>query len=80
MVEGPRALALRGVRYRPLGAYPCPVTVVMWWTSGARTRVESGAAPHEWERGTRFGDVRGYAGPRLHAPALMNLAAPNPAS
>ena len=52
----------------------------MWWNFVARTPEEIAAARAEWEEGTRFGEVRGYAGPRLHAPALSRLAPPNPAS
>ena len=70
-----------GARFLLLGGEPFPETVLMWWNFVARTPEEIAAAREEWERGSRFGEVHGYAGPRLHAPALLNLAAPpNPAS
>jgi quercetin 2,3-dioxygenase len=69
-----------GARFLLLGGEPFPETVLMWWNFVARTPEEIAAAREEWERGTRFGEVHGYAGPRLHAPALMHLAPPNPAS
>ncbi|MET9403759.1 pirin family protein, partial [Kitasatospora sp. NPDC002965] len=30
-------------------------------------------ARNDWETGTRFGEVHGYDGPRLHAPALPGI-------
>jgi len=71
---------LGGARVLLLGGAPFEEEIVMWWNFVARTPEEIAAAREEWERGSRFGEVRGYAGPRLHAPALMHLAAPNPAS
>jgi hypothetical protein len=41
---------------------------------------ENAAVRIAWEEGSRFGEVHGYAGPRLHAPELTRLAPPNPAS
>ncbi len=67
-------------RFLLLGGEPFPETVLMWWNFVARTPEEIAAARTEWESGTHFGEVRGYAGPRLHAPALSKLAPPNPAS
>jgi len=69
-----------GARFLLLGGEPFPETVLMWWNFVARTPEEIASARAEWESGTHFGAVRGYAGPRLHAPDLMHLAAPNPAS
>lgn len=69
-----------GARFLLLGGVPFPETVLMWWNFVARTPEEIAAARAEWEEGTRFGEVRGYAGPRLHAPSLSRLAPPNPAS
>jgi quercetin 2,3-dioxygenase len=63
-----------------IGGVPFPEPVLMWWNFVARTPEEIAIAREEWERGSRFGIVRGYAGPRLEAPALGRLAAPNPAS
>lgn len=72
-----------GARFLLLGGVPFPETVLMWWNFVARTPEEIAAARAEWEEGTRFGEVRGYAGPRLHAPPLSassRFAPPNPAS
>jgi redox-sensitive bicupin YhaK (pirin superfamily) len=70
----------RGGRFLLLGGPPFPEKVLLWWNFAARTPEEIAAARTEWEEGTRFGAVRGYAGPRLHAPALGRIAPPNPAS
>jgi redox-sensitive bicupin YhaK (pirin superfamily) len=67
-------------RFLLLGGTPFPETVLMWWNFAARTPEEIAVARAEWEEGTAFGTVRGYDGPRLHAPALHRIARPNPAS
>ena len=69
-----------GARFLLLGGTPFPEPVLMWWNFVARTRDEIAAAREDWQTGRRFGDVPGYKGPRLPAPALMRLAEPNPAS
>lgn len=69
-----------GGRLLLLGGPPFPETVLMWWNFAARTPEEIAAARAEWEEGTMFGEVRGYSGPRLHAPELRRMARPNPAS
>jgi redox-sensitive bicupin YhaK (pirin superfamily) len=80
---GQAALPVRsvaGARFLLLGGEPFPEPVLMWWNFVARTSEEIAAARAAWEEGSRFGEVRGYAGPRLHAPELTRLAPPNPAS
>jgi len=75
------SIALRGSgRLLLLGGEPFPEPVLMWWNFAARTPEEIAEARAEWESGTRFGAVRGYDGPRLHAPELHRIARPNPAS
>ncbi|MEO8382124.1 MAG: pirin family protein [Acidobacteriota bacterium] len=69
-----------GARLLLLGGVPFPEPVLMWWNFVARTPGEIAAAREEWESGSRFGTVRGYDGPRMHAPPLRRLAPPNPAS
>ena len=55
--------------------------IVMWWNFVARTHEEIVKARQQWQRHERFGEVRGYDGPRIDAPALVGrAAAPNPAS
>ncbi|MFE2108885.1 pirin-like C-terminal cupin domain-containing protein, partial [Kitasatospora sp. NPDC059463] len=56
-----------------LGGEPFPEKLVMWWNFIARTGDEILQARADWETGTRFGQVHGYAGPRLHAPALPDI-------
>lgn len=44
--------------------------VLMWWNFVARSKADLAAACREWNAGDeRFGDVRGYDGSRLTAPA-----------
>ena len=69
----PRALLLGGA---PLGE-----TVLMWWNFVARTTEEIVAAREDWQAGRRFGEVRGYPGARLDAPAYVARPVPaNPMS
>jgi len=64
------ALALRC----PLGGAPFGEDVLLWWNFVGRSTEEMAAARQEWEgsdgRGRRFGEVRGYDGPRLVSPEL----------
>ncbi|MGA5819334.1 pirin family protein [Kitasatospora sp. NPDC094028] len=53
-----------------LGGVPFEERLVMWWNFVARTGEEIAEARRDWERGGRFGEVRGYDGPRLAAPEL----------
>ena len=69
-----------GARVLLLGGPPFPEKIVMWWNFVARTADEIRAAREDWQAGRRFGEVRGYSGPRLHAPDLAQFAPANPAS
>ena len=70
-----------GARLLLLGGTPFEERILMWWNFVARTHDEIERARSEWQTGTRFGEVKGYAGPRIDAPALIGRAAPpNPAS
>jgi quercetin 2,3-dioxygenase len=74
------SLELRGAsRVLLLGGPPFPETILMWWNFVARTPEEIAAARAAWEEG-RVGNVRGYDGPRIEAPALGRFAQANPAS
>ncbi|MFG1807212.1 pirin family protein [Streptomyces sp. NPDC049040] len=53
-----------------LGGEPFEERIVMWWNFVARTGDEIAQARTAWEAGDRFGEVHGYAGPRLPAPGL----------
>lgn len=77
---GRSAIELRGAsRVLLIGGEPFPEKIVMWWNFVARTPEEIAEARAAWEEG-RLGKVRGYDGPRIEAPSLGRLAAPNPAS
>ncbi len=41
----------------------------MWWNFIARSGEEIVQARDDWEQGSRFGEVHGYDGARLPAPA-----------
>lgn len=70
-----------GARLLLLGGTPFEERILMWWNFVARTHDEIERARSEWQTGARFGEVKGYAGPRIDAPALIGRAAPpNPAS
>jgi hypothetical protein len=78
-----RDLALtgsEGTRILLLGGTPFGEPVLMWWNFVARTHEEIAAAREEWEKGTAFGEVRGYDGPALAAPPLRARARPPAAS
>ena len=75
------SIDVRGTgRFLLLGGTPLEETVLMWWNFAARTAEEIALARADWESGTRFGEVRGYDGARLHAPELHRISRPNPAS
>ena len=80
LAPGGAELSLNGAsRVLLLGGPPFPETILMWWNFVARTPEEIRTAREAWEEG-RLGEVRGYDGPRIEAPALGRLAPPNPAS
>ncbi|MFF8771802.1 pirin family protein [Kitasatospora sp. NPDC015120] len=56
-----------------LGGEPFPEKLVMWWNFIGRSGEEILQARTDWETGTRFGEVHGYDGARLHAPALPDI-------
>lgn len=70
----------RGGRLLLIGGPPFPEQILMWWNFIARTPDEIRQARDDWEAHRRFGEVDAYNGPRLRAPAVMNLAPPNPVS
>jgi quercetin 2,3-dioxygenase len=54
-----------------LGGVPMNEDVLLWWNFVGRSTEEMAAARKEWEgRAARFGEVRGFDGPRLTAPEL----------
>ncbi|MFM9369933.1 pirin family protein [Streptomyces sp. Da 82-17] len=53
-----------------LGGEPFAEEIVMWWNFIGRTDDEIAQARADWTRGDRFGEVKGYEGDPLPAPAL----------
>ncbi|MEU6441576.1 pirin family protein [Streptomyces sp. NPDC047046] len=53
-----------------LGGEPFAEKLLMWWNFVGRTQEEIERAREDWTAGDRFGEVRGYDGARLPAPAL----------
>ncbi|BFV55710.1 pirin family protein [Kitasatospora sp. CMC57] len=53
-----------------LGGEPFEERLVMWWNFIGRSGEEIAEARAEWMEGSRFGEVHGYDGGRLAAPAL----------
>lgn len=52
-----------------LGGEPFAETILMWWNFVARTPQEIIEAGNDWNAGRHFGEVHGYPGARLAAPA-----------
>ncbi|MFC8594915.1 pirin family protein [Streptomyces atroolivaceus] len=57
-----------------LGGEPFEEEIVMWWNFVGRSQEEIEEARHDWMEGPRFGEVKGYDGGRLPAPALPPVA------
>ena len=74
---GRRELALRsdeGGAVMILGGEPFEEEIVMWWNFIGRTGEEVAGFREAWQAGERrFGEVRGYEGDRLGAPALPGV-------
>ena len=57
-----------------LGGEPFAEPLVLWWNFVARDQNELAEATRDWNTGAaRFGEVRGYDGPRLVAPDVSAL-------
>jgi redox-sensitive bicupin YhaK (pirin superfamily) len=63
----------KGARVFMIGGEPFEEEILVWWNFVARTREEILQASADWENGTRFGEVIGYQGGRLHAPDVLKL-------
>ena len=59
-----------GARLFLLGGEPFEDPLVMWWNFVARSDQEIREAREDWMAGRRFGEVHGYAGDALPAPAV----------
>jgi redox-sensitive bicupin YhaK (pirin superfamily) len=53
-----------------LGGEPFEEKLLMWWNFVGRSNDEIAQARSDWMDGSRFGEVKGYDGARLAAPAL----------
>jgi quercetin 2,3-dioxygenase len=53
-----------------IGGEPFEEEILMWWNFVARSENELREAIHSWEQHERFGEVIGYQGDRLNAPAF----------
>jgi redox-sensitive bicupin YhaK (pirin superfamily) len=53
-----------------IGGAPFEEDVLLWWNFVGRTRDEIATATEAWNAHTDFGEVRGYAGDSLPAPAV----------
>jgi redox-sensitive bicupin YhaK (pirin superfamily) len=53
-----------------LGGEPFGEEILLWWNFVARTRAEIEAVRAQWQNGDAFGEVHGYPGAPLVAPAL----------
>ena len=73
-------LVSRNARVLLIGGRPFGETILMWWNFVGRTHDEIAAAREDWTHRERFGEVTGYSGPCLDAPALIGRVSPPPAS
>ncbi|MFD5120428.1 pirin family protein [Streptomyces sp. NPDC058385] len=53
-----------------LGGEPFDEELIMWWNFIGRTQDDIAQAREDWMSGSRFGEVKGYDGERLDAPAM----------
>jgi quercetin 2,3-dioxygenase len=53
-----------------LGGEPLDEPLFMWWNFVGHSAEEIEEARSDWEAGRRFGEVRGFDGPRMEAPWL----------
>jgi redox-sensitive bicupin YhaK (pirin superfamily) len=56
-----------------IGGEPFAEEILMWWNFVGRTREEMIEATHDWEYTDRFGEVIGYQGDKLDAPAVPTI-------
>jgi redox-sensitive bicupin YhaK (pirin superfamily) len=65
------AASREGARILLIGGAPFGEKILMWWNFVARTQDEMVAARKSWESHELFGEVPGYKGFRIPAPALL---------
>ena len=69
-----------GARVLLLGGTPFEEKIFMWWNFVGRNAAEIAVAQRDWDEHRRFGEVSGYAGPRIEAPRFPAPVPANPAS
>jgi redox-sensitive bicupin YhaK (pirin superfamily) len=72
--SGRRMLTLRTAgpaRLLLLGGEPFREPLFMWWNLVAHSQEEIISAREDWVARRRFGEVRGFSGPRLEAPPMI---------
>ncbi|MFI6638476.1 pirin family protein [Streptomyces sp. NPDC050504] len=57
-----------------LGGEPFEEELIMWWNFIGRSQEDIEEARRDWMEGTRFGEVKGYEGAPIPAPALPPVA------
>ncbi|HET7931145.1 MAG TPA: pirin family protein [Rhodanobacteraceae bacterium] len=62
-----------------IGGAPFGEEILLWWNFVARTQQEMADAVHDWNHGTRFGEVHGSPSRRLLAPDVTQLKLRPPA-
>ncbi|XMN05133.1 pirin family protein [Streptomyces griseobrunneus] len=67
-----RALSDAGLML--LGGEPFEEEIVMFWNWIGRSQEDIAQARDDWMNGTRFGEVKGYAGPPIPAPELPSVS------
>lgn len=73
--RGNLAIASReAARLLLIGGLPVREEILIWWNFVARRREDILQATHDWNRGLRFGEVRGARSARLVAPDPGELA------
>jgi redox-sensitive bicupin YhaK (pirin superfamily) len=55
-----------------IGGEPFQEEILLWWNFVGRTKAELIQGVEDWEKGQRFGEVKGYGGARLKAPELAS--------
>jgi quercetin 2,3-dioxygenase len=63
----------RGAVLMVIGGEPFDEHLLMWWNFVGRDHDEIVQARQDWQAGLRFGEVTGYPGDRLAAPALPGV-------
>ena len=61
---------MRAAKILLIGGEPFAEDILLWWNFIGRSKEEIEAYVRQWNAGEAFGEVKGYPGERLPAPAL----------